>query len=50
MPKCPRCGEPLTPEELRALWGSFNGSKKSDKKAKAARENGKKHAAKFTKP
>lgn len=46
MPTCPKCGEPLTPEEIKALWGSFRGSKTSEAKAKASRENGKKNKPK----
>jgi hypothetical protein len=38
--KCPKCGEPITLEELKALWASWNGSKTSPAKKKASRENG----------
>jgi hypothetical protein len=42
MTNCPKCGEPLTDEELRALWASYRGSKTSPAKQAAARINGRK--------
>jgi hypothetical protein len=39
---CPHCGQQLSPEEIRALWGAYNGSKTSEAKRRAAAENGKK--------
>lgn len=40
--ECPHCGQPLTDEELRALWGRRNALKTSPAKAEASRENGRK--------
>lgn len=34
--ECPRCGGPITDEELRALWGRRNGLKSTDKKRAGA--------------
>ena len=34
--KCPRCGEPITDDELRALWGQRNGRKTSEAKRAGA--------------
>ncbi len=39
---CPHCEKTLTPEQIRALWGAYNGSKTSDAKKKSSSENGKK--------
>ncbi len=39
---CPHCGKELSTEEIKAIWAAYNGSKNSDAKRAASRENGKK--------
>lgn len=47
---CPHCGKELSPEEIRALWASYNGSKKTEAKRRASAENGKKGGRPRKKP
>jgi len=40
--ECPHCGHELTPDEVKRLWASLGGSVKSEARARASVENGKK--------
>lgn len=35
---CPHCGDVITDDELRALWGRRNGSKTSEAKRRGAKK------------